>query len=276
VGTLDGRVALITGAARGQGRAHALALAAEGAVIVACDVPGPMVSISYDLATDADLKETVRLVEQAGGTCVGAPVDVRDATAVEAAVDLAVDRFGRLDILLANAGIAGHSRLWEVTDEAWSEMVATNLTGVFHCLRAVIPTMRRQQYGRVVITSSMGGRMGIPNIAHYNATKWGVIGMAKSLALEVAAEGITVNVVCPCTVGTPMVLNQATYGLFAPDVDNPAPAAVLDRFRRVNPIPEPWLQPEEVSRGVLYLVSDPGYTTGAVIEIGLGSSARLH
>jgi SDR family mycofactocin-dependent oxidoreductase len=275
-GALDGRVALVTGAARGQGRAHSLALAGEGATVVALDVPRPMASLPYPLATQEDLDETVRLVEKTGATCVGMAVDVRDASAVDDAVQRTLGELGRLDILVANAGIATQSRLWEVTDEAWDEMVATNLTGVFHCLRAAIPPMREQRFGRIVVTASMGGRMGIPNIAHYNATKWGVIGMAKSLALEVATEGITVNVVCPCTVGTPMVLNDEMYRLFAPDIPDPTPEDVHDRFRRVNPIPEPWLAPEDVSRAVLHLVTDRGVVTGSVLEIGLGSSARLH
>ena len=273
---LEGQVALVTGGARGQGRAHALALAREGATVVACDVPAAMTSLSYPLSTQEDLDETVRQVVDLGGTCLGIPADVRDPEAVDDAVRTTIDRFGRLDILVANAGIAGHSPLWEVTDVAWNEMVATNLTGVFHCLRAAIPPMRARRYGRIVVTSSMGGRMGIPNIAHYNATKWGVIGMAKSLALEVAKEGITVNVVCPCTVATPMVLNESMYRLFAPDMDGEVSDAVLDRFRRVNPIPEPWITPEDVSRAVLHLVTDPGVMTGSVLEIGLGSSARTH
>jgi SDR family mycofactocin-dependent oxidoreductase len=276
MGSLDGQVALVTGGGRGQGRSHALTLAAEGATLVVCDVPAPMTSLSYPLATQEDLDETVRLVKDIGGVCVGVPTDVRDAAAVDEAVRLTLDEFGRLDILVANAGIAGQARLWEVSDAAWNEMVATNLTGVFYCLRAVVPPMRQERYGRIVVTSSMGGRMGIPNIAHYNATKWGVIGMAKSLALEVATEGITVNVVCPCTVATPMVLNDGMYQLFAPDIPNPTPEDVQERFRRVNPIPEPWLLPEHVSRAVLHLVTDPGVTTGSVLEIGLGSSARLH
>jgi NAD(P)-dependent dehydrogenase (short-subunit alcohol dehydrogenase family) len=153
-------------------------------------------------------------------------------------------------------------------------MVDTNLSGAFHCLRAVVPQMRAQRYGRIVVTASMGGRMGIPNIGHYNATKWGVIGLAKSLALEVAKEGITVNVVAPCTVRTPMIENAETFELFSPDSDEMT--QVIESFRRVNPIPEPWLEPEDVTREVLHLLTDPGRITGAVVEIGLGSSARLH
>jgi SDR family mycofactocin-dependent oxidoreductase len=276
MGILDGKVALVTGAARGQGRSHALALAAEGAAIVACDVPQKMTSLSYPLATQVDLDETVRQVGQAGGVCLPVRVDVRDAAAVDEAVKLTLDEFGHLDILLANAGIVSTGPLSGVDEDSWDEMVATNLTGVFHCLRAAVGPMQEQRYGRIVVTSSMGGRIGIPNLAPYNATKWGVIGMAKSLALEVATQGITVNVICPCTVATPMVLNESMYHLHGATSTDPESEKVLERFRRVNPIPEPWLSAEDVTRGVMFLVTDPGLITGFVLEIGLGSSARMH
>lgn len=260
-------MALITGAARGQGRSHAVALAAEGADIVACDVPGPMSTPTYPLATRDDLTLTAKLVEGEGRRCLPLELDVRNSGDVEAAVRGAVERFGRLDVIIANAGIVTTGPLVDVSDAAWEELVSTNLSGAFHTLRAAIPTMRSQRYGRIVVTSSMGGRMGIPELAAYNATKWGVIGLAKSVALEVAKDGITVNVVCPTTTQTPMV---------QPDPDADVQDELVKRFLRANPIPKPWLQPEDVTRAVLYLVTDPGVITGSVIEIGLGSSARMH
>ena len=267
MGSLDGRVALVTGGARGQGRSHAVALAAEGADVVVCDVPQPMVSPTYPLATEDDLKQTAVLVEETGHRCLTIRTDIRRATEVQAAVDAALEAFGRLDIAVLNAGIVSTGPLTEVSDEAWDEMVSTNLTGTFHTMRAVLPPMKRQGYGRVVATSSMGGRMGIPDLAAYNATKWGVIGLAKSVALEVAREGITVNVVCPTTVQTPMV---------QPDPDSGIPDDLIRRFARQNPIPQPWIQSEDVTRAVMYLVTDPGVLTGTVMEISLGSSARMH
>ena len=267
MGLLDGQVALITGAARGQGRAHATALSSEGADIVACDVPRSMSTPSYPLATRDDLAMTAKLVEDQGTRCLPLAFDVRDAVEVNAAVERTVEEFGRLDIVVANAGVVTTGPLVEVTDQAWDELVSTNLTGAFHTLRAAIPAMRQRRYGRIVVTSSMGGRMGIPDLAAYNATKWGVIGLAKSVALEVAKEGITVNVVCPTTTQTPMV---------QPDPNAEVPDDLVKRFLRTNPIPTPWLQPEDVTRAVLYLVTDPGVVTGAVLEIGLGSSARMH
>lgn len=267
MGELDGRVALITGAARGQGRAHALALAAEGCDIAACDVPRPMQSVGYPLATEQDLLTTAKLVEDQGRRCLPVTLDVRDAADVNAAVERTVEELGRLDIVVANAGVVATARVEDVPEDMWDELLATNLTGVFHTLRAAVPVMRRQRFGRIVVTSSMGGRMGIPELAVYNATKWGVIGLAKSLALEVAKEGITVNVVCPSTVQTPMVQPEG-----ADDVPND----LVRRMMRANPIPEPWIQPEDVTRGVLHLVTDRGVVTGSVLEIGLGASARIH
>jgi SDR family mycofactocin-dependent oxidoreductase len=264
---LDGQVAIITGAARGQGRSHAVALAAEGANIVLCDVPRPMSSPTYPLASHDDLMFTAKLVEQQGRRCLPIPLDVRDAAAVDEAVERTVAEFGRLDIAILNAGIVSTGPLVGVTDGAWDELVSTNLTGAFQTLRAVLPVMRDRRYGRIVVTSSMGGRMGIPDLAAYNATKWGVIGLAKSVALEVAKEGITVNVVCPTTTQTPMV---------QPEPDADVPDELVKRFLRSNPIPKPWLVPEDVTRAVLYLVTDPGVITGSVLEIGLGSSARMH
>jgi SDR family mycofactocin-dependent oxidoreductase len=264
---LAGRVALITGGARGQGRAHALALAAEGADIVLADAPGPMLDLTYPLGTEDDLRETAKRVEELGRRCLPLSVDVRDSAQVGAAVEQTLTDMGSLDIVVANAGVVSTGPLEEVSDQVWQQLVDTNLTGVFHTLRAAIPVMRRQRFGRIVVTSSMGGRMGIPELAAYNATKWGIIGLAKSVALEVAKEGITVNVVCPTTVQTPMVQPTGSYDV---------PDDLVRRMMKANPIPKPWIQPEDVSRGLLYLVTDPGVITGSVLEIGLGGSARIH
>ena len=264
--SLDGKVALVTGAARGQGRSHALALAAEGADIVAWDVPQAMSSPTYPLGTQEDLDLTAKLVAEMGRRCLALSVDVRDSVQVSAGTARALEEFGRLDIALANAGIVSLAPLVEVTDEAWDEMVATNLTGVFTTLRAVVPPMVTQGWGRIVVTSSMGGRMGIKGQSAYNATKWGVIGLAKSLALEVANDGITVNVVCPCTVRTPMV---------QPDPDREVPEEFVRQLTRPNPIARPWIEAEDVTRAVMYLVQDPGVLTGTIMEVSLGSSARM-
>ncbi len=273
---LSGQIAVVTGGARGQGRTHALALAELGAAVVVCDGPAPMSSVSYPLGTSNDLDRTVDAVAQAGGQALAVTADVRNRADVERVVAAAIERFGRIDILVANAGIATQGKLWELSDDAWREMIDTNLTGVFHSLRAVVPHMRERGYGRIVVISSVGGRVGLPNLSHYAAAKWGVIGLAKSLALEVVRENITVNVVCPTTVRTPMVLNEQTYRLFAPDEANPSDEVIGQRFAAHHPIPRPWLQPEDVTREVVHLVTEPGNITGAVVEIGLGISAQSH
>ena len=244
-----------------------MTLAAEGADIAVADAPGPMTDLTYPLGTEDDLRETAKLVEELGRRCLPLGLDVRDPAQVGTAVERTVQDLGSLDIVVANAGIVSTGPLVDVSDQVWQQLLDTNLSGVFHTLRAAIPVMQRQRFGRIVVTSSMGGRMGIPELAAYNATKWGVIGLAKSVALEVAKEGITVNVVCPTTTQTPMVQPA--------DTDD-VPDDLVRRMMRANPIPLPWLQPEDVSRGVLYLVSDPGVITGSVLEIGLGGSARIH
>jgi NAD(P)-dependent dehydrogenase (short-subunit alcohol dehydrogenase family) len=244
-----------------------LALAAEGADIIAADAPGPMKDLSYPLGTESDLRDTVELVNALGRRCTPIAVDVRDSAQVNAAVEQTLRDFGSLDIVLANAGIVSTGLLEEVSDDVWQQLIDTNLTGAFNTLRAAIPVMRRQRFGRIVVTSSMGGRMGIPKLAAYNATKWGVIGLAKSVALEVAKDGITVNVICPTTTQTPMV---------QPEGGDDIPDDLVRGMMKANPIPQPWLQPEDVSRGIVYLVTDPGVITGSVLEIGLGGSARIH
>ncbi len=226
-----------------------------------------MKDLSYPLGTESDLRDTVELVNALGRRCTPIAVDVRDSAQVNAAVEQTLRDFGSLDIVLANAGIVSTGLLEEVNDDVWQQLIDTNLTGAFNTLRAAIPVMRRQRFGRIVVTSSMGGRMGIPELAAYNATKWGVIGLAKSVALEVAKDGITVNVICPTTTQTPMV---------QPEGGDDIPDDLVRRMMKANPIPQPWLQPEDVSRGIVYLVTDPGVITGSVLEIGLGGSARIH
>jgi len=277
VGELDGKVALVTGGARGQGRVHALTLAARGCDVAVCDVVAPMATVPYDLASPADLAETARLVGETGRRGVTAVADVRDSAQVRRAVDATLAAFGRLDILVANAGICSFAPVADLTDEAWEEMVATNLTGVFKTVRAVVPHMARARSGRIVATSSMGGRMGMPNLAHYVAAKWGVIGLIKSVALELAPLGVTANVVCPSTVDTPMAHNQAMYGLFCPDLVDPGRDEVRPAYARMNPMRVPWLDPQDVADAVAFLVSDGArHISGATIEVSAGGSALMH
>jgi NAD(P)-dependent dehydrogenase (short-subunit alcohol dehydrogenase family) len=250
-------------------------LAAAGAAVAVCDIAASVATVPYPLASQSDLDETVALVTDAGGSCFGMVADIRDTAQVQAVVDRTVEEFGRLDILVANAAICAASPFEDLTDEMWSEMIDTNLTGTFKCLRAVLPTMRSQGYGRIVVVSSMTGRHGNPNLAHYCASKFAVIGLAKTLALEVARQGITVNVLCPTSVNTPMVHNAMNYHLFCPDIENPTIDDVRPRFAALNPLGIPWMEPEVFSRAMMYLVTDEGYMTGIVHEVSAGISAGM-
>ncbi|PBC43113.1 SDR family mycofactocin-dependent oxidoreductase [Rhodococcus sp. ACPA4] len=272
----EGKVALITGAARGQGRAHALALAEGGATIIALDCCSDVETIPYPLARTEDLNETKFLVEEAGSRCITIEVDTRDSTGMRAAVSRSIAEFGRLDICIANAGVVSFGKITDLTDAQWSTMIDINLTGVFNTLRAAAPPMIEQGFGRIITVASMGGRAGTPNLGHYSAAKWGVIGLTKTLALETSGSGITANTVCPGTVSTDMVHNQAMYSLFAPDIDNPTKEQVASRYAGLNPMRVPWSDTSDVTAAVLYLASDQArHVSGTTLEISAGVSARL-
>jgi len=276
MGTLDGAVAVITGGARGQGRAHAVTLARAGADIALCDRCADMGTLNYPLATADDLAETVALVEREGRKCLAGELDVRDPAAVDGFVATVVDAFGHLDILLANAGVSGGHAVQEVPDAEWEDIVGTNLGGVFHAIRAVSPVMMSQGSGRIVATSSMMGRMGSPNLAAYVASKWGVIGLVKSAAQDLAAHGITVNAVAPGNIATPMVQNPGLYGMVRPDLEHPTAADVEPILQMLHVQPIPLLAPEEVSDVILFLVGPhAAHITGAVFDISAGASARF-
>ena len=270
------KVALVTGAGRGQGRAHAVRLAREGADVVLCDIPGTRLpTVPYPMASADDLAETARLVEATGRRALVHEADVRDSAALDAAVARGVAELGRIDVLVANAGIAGITTIADMTDDEWDTMIAINLSGVFRSLRAVVGHMIERGSGRIVATSSIVGRQGSANIGHYVAAKWGVIGLVKSLALEVADHGITVNAVCPTSVDTMMIQNDAFRRLFVPDQERPEPAAVEQAYTALNPIPIPWLAPDDVSDAVLFLASDEArYITGEAFPVALGWNAR--
>jgi NAD(P)-dependent dehydrogenase (short-subunit alcohol dehydrogenase family) len=250
-----------------------LALSAEGAVVVVADIAAPIATAPYPLATPEDLAQTVEMVEKEGGIAAAATVDVRDSSAVTGLVDGIVKRYGRLDILVANAGICGHSPIQDITDEMWHDTIETNLSGAFFAIRAVVPHMTRAGHGRIVAISSGAGRAGFANLGHYVASKWGLIGMVKTVALETARSGITANVVCPSTVATPMVLNDSMFRLFSPEVESPTVEDARAEFEKMSPMGVAWLEPEEISRAVMFLVTDPGHISGSVVDVNLGTSA---
>jgi (+)-trans-carveol dehydrogenase len=269
---LEGKVAFVTGAARGQGRSHVLRLAAEGADIIAVDICAPIESVDYGLASDADLAETVKLVEELDRRIVFARADVRDAAALEAAVTAGVAELGRLDIVVANAGILSASPSATMAESTWQDMLDVNLTGVFHTARATIPHLiAGGRGGAIVLTSSALGIRAMPNVSHYVAAKAGVIGLMRSLALELAPHRIRVNTVNPSVADTDMVHNSATYRLFMPDREDPTREQAAEVFATLNPFPVPWVEAVDVTNAVLFLVSDEGrYITGLELKIDAG------
>ncbi|MEW6636942.1 MAG: mycofactocin-coupled SDR family oxidoreductase [Actinomycetota bacterium] len=272
---LDGKVALITGGARGQGRSHALAFAREGAHIVVCDVAEQLSTAPYPLATKEDLAQTKRLVEELGRRCLAFRADVRDGARIKEVVEESISAFGRVDVLVANAGIESFGKAWELTDEQWDEMISVNLTGVWKSCRAVIPHMIERREGVILITSSVAGLKGLANQAHYCAAKHGVVGLMRSLAIELAPHGIRVNTVHPGSVDTPIIKNQATYTLFGGGDPNATLEQVTPAFRDLNLLNVPWVQPQDVSKAMLWLASDEArYITGIALPVDAGSLAK--
>lgn len=275
-GALAGRVAVITGGGRGQGRAHAIGLARAGADIALCDLGHDLDTVPYALSSPEDLDETRRLVEAEGRRCRTALVDVRNFTDVLSFVDGTQEEWGSVDIVVANAGISTIGSIFSMDAEQWSETIDTNLTGVFHTLRAAAPHMRRQRWGRMIGISSMMGRSSNPLIPHYAASKWGVIGLVKSVAQEMAAFGVTVNAIAPGNISTPMLHNETLYGLMRPDLASPTRDDVAGPMASLHLQPVPWLEPEEVTAAVLFLCSEGArHMTGAVLDMSAGASARF-
>ncbi|WP_411084773.1 mycofactocin-coupled SDR family oxidoreductase [Streptomyces sp. cmx-18-6] len=274
MGKFDGKVVLVTGAARGQGRSHALKFAREGADVAVLDVAAQVGSVPYSMPGADDLEETVKLVENTGRRCVSGRVDVRDAKSLAAFVERVGTELGSVDFLLANAGVFSFSTIAEMSDRTWQDMVDVNLTGAFNSIRAVLPGMIERGRGRIVATSSMAGRMGMANVGHYAATKWGLIGLVKSVATEVGRHGITANVVCTGAVDTPMINNPAAYKLFLPHLDDPSREEVVRAFQEFNIIPEAWAECEDISNTMAFLCSEEArFITGETIAVALGQNA---
>jgi (+)-trans-carveol dehydrogenase len=268
-----GKVALVTGAARGQGRNHALRLAQEGSDLVLVDVCQEVETIGYDLATPDDLEETVRLVKAAGARVIAEQIDVRDSAALDAVTSRALQELGRLDVVVANAGIAGSLPITEVTDSVWQDMIDINLTGVFKTIRAAVPYL--ESGAAIVITSSIAGMKGLANNTHYTAAKHGVMGLMRSLANEVAPRGIRVNCVNPTNVDTRMLFNDAIYRLFRPDLESPAREDVEEMMRGMHPLPTGWVEVDDVSNAVLFLASEEArYVTGVALPIDAGATIQ--
>ncbi len=276
MGQLDGQVAFITGGARGMGRSHAVTFAREGADVVLLDMCRSIDSVGYPLASPDDLAETAALVEKEGRRCLARQGDVRDFAQVDEAVRETKSELGRIDILIANAGISAGAPVQVASVQQWGDVIATNLTGVFNSFRAVAPVMIEAGYGRIVGISSMVGRGPVGGMGAYTTSKWGVIGLVKSSAQDLAGFGITVNAVAPGNIDTPMIRNDWLTRQVRPDLAEPTfdDAAKFLRLLHVQPIAV--LPPEEVSAAILFLVGPgAGHITGAVLDVSAGASARV-
>lgn len=271
MGKLDGKVAFITGAARGQGRSHAVRLAEEGADIIAVDICDQVPTVEYAMATPEDLAETVAQVEALGRRIVARVVDVRDLEGLKAAVREGEAELGPLDIILANAGIAPLGLNGE-TIAPFRDVIEVNLVGVYNTVLAAVPSLIEKQSGSVVLTSSTQGLKGIGGdgkgaITGYTAAKHGVVGLMRSFTHWLSPMNIRVNSIHPTGVATPMVQNPVIEKLFA---DNPAIGETVK-----NIIPVPWVEPIDISNAIVYLVSDDGrYVTGVTLPVDAGFAAR--
>ncbi|MRH86748.1 mycofactocin-coupled SDR family oxidoreductase [Nocardia sp. SYP-A9097] len=267
---LTGKVAYVTGAARGQGRSHVLALARAGADIVAIDACTNTEFSGYPMAEPEDLAETARLVKAVGGNILTKQVDVRDLEGQQSVVAEAIAQFGRLDIVVANAGVCNWGRLWEISAEQFAETVDVNLTGVWNTIKAAVPAMIEAGNGGSIMTiSSSAGVKAPPGCGHYAATKYGVVGLTKSLAIELGEYGIRVNTLLPYGTNTPLGNDTSMYKMF-----EEYPAYVYSYTPTLLKT-EGLVEPEEISEVVVWLAgAGSGVITGAQIPVDKGFLAR--
>jgi SDR family mycofactocin-dependent oxidoreductase len=266
-GEFAGKVAFVTGAAHGQGRATAIALAREGARIAALDVARPLNYPGYGMGSRDDLESLAATCKELGGECLIFAGDVRQDADVTVAVDRTIEAFGRIDILFNNAGICAYGLAHELSEEAWDAMLDINLKGAWLVARRIIPVMIRQGSGVIINNSSVAGLRGMGRLSHYAASKWGLTGLTKSWAIELAPHGIRVNSIHPTGVNTPM-----NDGLAA--LEGLTPREIAERSAG-NLLPVPWIEPEDVAAAVLYLASDRArYITGAPLILDAGLLSR--
>jgi (+)-trans-carveol dehydrogenase len=277
-GRVEGKVAFITGAARGQGRAHAVRLAQEGADIIAVDICKKIDTVDVIAAsTPEDLAETADLVKGHNRRIVTAEVDVRDYDALKAALDSGVEQLGRLDIIVANAGIGNGGQTLDKTSEAdWTAMIDINLGGVWKTVKAGVPhILEGGRGGSIILTSSVGGLKAYPHCGHYVAAKHGVVGLMRTFAVELGAQNIRVNSVHPTNVNTPLFMNDDTMKLFRPDLENPGPEDMKVVGQLMHTLPIGWVEPEDIANAVLFLASDEArYITGVTLPVDGGSCLK--
>jgi len=274
---LEGKTVFITGAGRGQGRSHAVRMAQEGAAVVATDICADIPTLTYSLSQKEDLEETARLVQAAGGEVLTAVADVRDQEQVDAAMAQAVERFGGVDVVLANAGILDFARAHLISESAWRDIIDVCLTGVWHTFKSAIPRMiERGAGGCLIATSSGAGLVGTPNLAHYVSAKHGLQGLMKTLANELGEHNIRVNTVNPTNVNTDMIMNDMTFRLFRPDLENPGADDIVDAAKSAQLLPIPWVETIDVSNAMVFLASDEArYITGLALTVDAGVTLKV-
>ncbi|MEV0945148.1 mycofactocin-coupled SDR family oxidoreductase [Rhodococcus sp. NPDC049939] len=276
-GRVEGKVAFITGAARGQGRSHAVRLAGEGADIIAVDICENIDTItSYSLGTDRELQETVAQVEALGQRIVAVKADVRDLVGLQKAFDSGVEQFGHVDIVVANAGISNFGRSWELTEQQWQDMIDVDLTGVFNTAKVAIPTMiDAGRGGCILFTSSLYGLRGMQGFGHYTAAKHAIVGLMRTMANELGPYNIRVNTIHPTNVDTPMIQNRRAYTMLSPGESEPTMDAAMPGFMSRNTLPIPWVDPTDISNAVLFLGSDEArYVTGVAFPVDAGACVK--
>jgi SDR family mycofactocin-dependent oxidoreductase len=276
MGKLDGKVAVVTGAARGQGRAHAVRLAQEGADIVAVDICEPIETVPYELSSADDLRETVALVEKLDRRIVAGQADVRDRDALGSAVREGISQLGRLDVVVGNAGIWSNAPFVDMSDQMYHDMIDVQLHGNYNLCKVTVPQLIEQGTGgSIILISSTAGMRGFPNQIHYNVAKHGVVGLMRSLANELAPHFIRVNTVHPSSVNTKMIQNETIWSAFAPGVENPTVDDFGDTFTAMNLLPIPWMEPSDISGAVAWLASDDSrYVTGVTLPVDAGYLAK--
>jgi SDR family mycofactocin-dependent oxidoreductase len=268
---LDGKVALITGGSRGQGRAHALTCAREGADVIIVDIADQMSTVPYQMARQDDLDETAKQVEALDRRILALKGDVRDQGQLDAAVAQGIAEFGKIDILIANAGIWTQAPFWELTDDQWDEMIGVNLTGVWKSAKAVAPHMIERQSGSIVITSSTNGLEPGLNYAHYVAAKHGVIGLMKNIALELAPYGIRCNSINPGAIRTPMTDHQGAWDMFAGHPGGTEADLIEGGYHFTALKGTSFMDPQVIADTALYLNSElAAKVTGVTIPVDAG------
>lgn len=271
MGLLDGKVILITGGARGQGRAHAVVSATAGADVAVVDIADQIGSVNYKMAITSDLEETVRQVEATGRRALSRVADVRDQSQLDDAVHATIEAFGKIDILIANAGIWTQGPFWELTEEQWSEMIDVNLSGVWRSAKAVVPHMIANGSGSIVVIASVNGLEPGLNFSHYVSAKHGVIGLMKNIALELAPHGVRCNAISPGAILTPMADHQDAWDLFAGHPGGTKEEMIASGRHYGALKGTTFLAPEVIANAALFLNSElAAMVTGATLPVDAG------